>query len=551
MKNAKLMLSVLLLLAVSSSSCKLLSSQGGSGDRYSKIIDQLPKYDPNAPPPSPGAAALRGLAVLEPRVAELERSIEAAERAAIKTGLAKLPTKPTASESKEKISQRTGELPFAAAAFDSPPIFGTSFPLLAFWQGQADGPATMAGATDSLFITAVVSAWNDLFTPDVPAGASVSGAGKEKEAAGGVSDFSANLGRNPDGSTNFGIGIKSEAEKNGVKATTDASAQLNGWRCPNAEGQVSFTIKVRLGAETGGTGYLQELTAFIRAVVNDNAEVESSTMDLVQGTRQVKGDSHVYIETGVTMKNDGANDTESNFHVVRHSQQATEKNSRPLSEAGLGAAHLMGQTALAMAKGNWKNGGCVKIEATSPGSVAPSSTTSIPVTVRHRFENSEVPSKLDAALSGGKSVDPTTIAKTRGTLTYTAPGETGQSATINLTATSRRGIATLDLTASTGGAAYQIVGGLDDWQTNTRVCDIMKPFTLTGTCCTMQVSGGLSGTYTYTGIFNAQGSGTYTISLPDGLGKPGTMTGGGSGSAGGATGSGTEKYTLTPIEPCQ
>jgi len=108
--------------------------------------------------------------------------------------------------------------------------------------------------------------------------------------------------------------------------------------------------------------------------------------------------------------------------------------------------------------------------------------------------------------------------------------------------------------ASTGGGSYQIVGGLDDWQTNTKVCDIMKPFTLTGGGFTMQVSGGLSGTYSYTGPFNAQGRGNYTISLPDGVGKPGTMTGGGSGQVTGDkvyTGSGTEKYTLTPIEPCK
>jgi hypothetical protein len=101
--------------------------------------------------------------------------------------------------------------------------------------------------------------------------------------------------------------------------------------------------------------------------------------------------------------------------------------------------------------------------------------------------------------------------------------------------------------------AYQIVGGLDDWQTNTRVCDIMKPFTLTSSIgISMQLSGGLSGSYTYSGgPFNAHGTGTYTISLPEGLGKPGTMTGGGVGSAGDHTGSGTEKYTLTPIEPCK
>ncbi len=99
-------------------------------------------------------------------------------------------------------------------------------------------------------------------------------------------------------------------------------------------------------------------------------------------------------------------------------------------------------------------------------------------------------------------------------------------------------------------APYQIVGGLDDWQTNTKVCDIMKPFTLTGGGFTMQVSGGLSGTYTYTGPFNAHGGESYTISLPDGIGKPGTMTGGGVGCAGGKCKGGTEHYTLTPIEPC-
>src|SRR5690606_40295230 len=66
-------------------------------------------------------------------------------------------------------------------------------------------------------------------------------------------------------------------------------------------------------------------------------------------------------------------------------------------------------------------------------------------------------------------------------------------------------------------APYQIVGGLDDWQTNTKVCNIMKPFTLNGTYgISMQLSGGLSGTYTYSGgPLNAHGSGTYSISLPD------------------------------------
>jgi len=101
-------------------------------------------------------------------------------------------------------------------------------------------------------------------------------------------------------------------------------------------------------------------------------------------------------------------------------------------------------------------------------------------------------------------------------------------------------------------AAFQIVGGLDDWHTNTKVCDIMKPFKLTGSGIVMNLSGGLVGTYEYGGgPFGAQGNGTYTISLPGGLDKPGSMTGSGEGSAGGASNSGTEKYTLTPIPPCE
>ena len=66
----------------------------------------------------------------------------------------------------------------------------------------------------------------------------------------------------------------------------------------------------------------------------------------------------------------------------------------------------------------------------------------------------------------------------------------------------------------------------------------------------MNFSGGLSGTYTYTGPFGAQGGQGYSISLPEGIGKPGTMTGGGVGCAGGECANGTEYYTLTPIEPC-
>ncbi|HKO44417.1 MAG TPA: hypothetical protein VJU84_14160 [Pyrinomonadaceae bacterium] len=547
MKISKSIVSLFLLLSVSLS-CKLVDRfrSGGvvSGD-YSKVAAGLPNYDPKAPAPSPGAEALRLLAELEPGVDKLAGDVEAAERAALKTGLgelrAQLGTEPLSRAL--EIKERKGPTLLAAKS----PIVGTAFPALFLYQGRVD--SAIGGANATAVIGALVTGLNDIFAPNVPVGANLNKSVTEKEG-GATSTMSLEIGRADDGSTKLGLGLKTEVTKDNKSAKADLAAKIDGQRCPNAEGQLPFTIKVTLGAESGGATYSRDVTAMVRALVNDDAQVEGYTMDLTQATRQVKNGVAVYVETATTMKHDGGNYSESNFRVIRHSQSATKANAEPLSIAGLEAAFATGLTALKIAEQRWLSGACTKIEAPSPGTVAPSSNTSIPVTVRHKFDGSEVPSKLDAALKGETSVDPTTLAKTRGTLTYTAPGEAGKSATITLTATSRRGKATLDLNANTGGASYQIAGGLDDWQTNSKVCDIMKPFQLTGGGFTMELSGGLSGTYTYTGPFNAHGSGTYTISLPDGLGKPGTMTGGGAGSAGGYTNTGTEKYTLTPIPPC-
>jgi hypothetical protein len=338
----------------------------------------------------------------------------------------------------------------------------------------------------------------------------------------------------------------------------NSKVKLTGEPCPDADGKVDLKVEYSTNGRAGSSGsmiYDKTLTGKIRATVNDNAEIASIDIDLKQATRSTAGGRQVYVETSQSGRATSGNSSDLRFDDVRidrASSQATAADAE-LSRDGLSSAYLLARAVLDSAVSRWQGGGCVQIVAESPGAVAVNSSTQIPVKVTRKVDSSEVPSKLEAELSGGSSVDPTLIPRTAGTLTYTAPGETGKSATIKLTANSRRGRATLDLTASTGGNSYQIVGGLDDWQTNTKVCDIMKPFTLTG-LVTMRFSGGLSGTYEYSGgPFNAQGKGSYTISLPEGPGKPGTMTGGGSGEITGDkvyTGSGVEKYTLTPIEPC-
>jgi hypothetical protein len=498
----------------------------------------VPTFDANALVPSPGAAALRALAALEPGVAGLIGDVAAAEGAALKIARAKLPAQPAA--------------------------WGPGAAILAVARPRIDvaaSPATPQGAANAqgaVFLGGFVSGMSDLLTPDVPVGAGVSGSGTDTQG-GATATLSLDLGRSVDGSTNFGIGIQINVAKGGVTAKVDAAASVAGLRCPDAQGQVKFTVKVRLGAESGATALTEDLTATITATVNDDATIGDAQLDIVQGTRRVQDGRQVYVETGLTSRfvgHDYAAAQFTNIHMVRKSQQATIADVGDLSFDGHTAAQGMGLVALFVAENNWRSGGCVKIVATSSGRVDPASTTAIPVTVLGRYDGAVVPAKLEAVLAGGASLDPTLLAQTPGTLTYTAPSERGKAATISLTATSRRGIAKLDLTANTGGQGYTASGGGTSGRGGTitisgTVADVTAPFTLDG----VFPGGGATfaftpkdehgGAYTFTGGFGLQGGGTYTIT--GAAGGPLTLTYVGQGCVGVGSCSDTHAViTLTP-----
>ncbi|MGB8981951.1 MAG: hypothetical protein WCC12_08755, partial [Anaerolineales bacterium] len=480
------------------------------------MSSELPVYDPEAPPPSPGAAALRALAVLEPGVAELLGDVEAAERASLRAIIADLSVKTGSSI----------ELPFPVVQSEETeiPNFASEFAIPVRYNIPGNFDGQINTGNDVALITTIVSGWNDQFIPNLEAGAGTSGSFTEPEG-GATNTSSMNLGRNADGTTSFGFGSKTEATKNGVSAKTEVAASLDGQRCPNAEGQVSFTVKLRLGADSGGSGYTQDLSAFVRAEVGDDAQITHREIDVIQGTRQAKDGRQVYVETGQTIKYSGDNVAgyeSSNLRVIRKSQEATREDVGNLSRSGHEAAFAMAETALLMARNNWLDGGCVKIEAASPGTVQPGSTTQVPVKVRHRFDGSEVPSKLEVALSGEKSVDPTSLARTPGTLTYTAPDEKGKSATLLLTATSKRGKAKLELTANTGGTAYRVSGESNDVSYSGDICSLEKPFVLHGTFAngsetqSFTPSNATSGTVKESGDSGGctlTGEGSYTVTL--------------------------------------
>jgi hypothetical protein len=176
-----------------------------------------------------------------------------------------------------------------------------------------------------------------------------------------------------------------------------------------------------------------------------------------------------------------------------------------------------------MAESKWQGGGCVKIGAVSPGKVDEGSIHQIPVRVVHKFDGADIPSKLTAELSGGSSIDPSVIPKTAGTLTYVAPDESGQTATIKLRSASRRGRAMLDLTASTGGM-YTVDSKSNNVSFTGKICGSKKTFTLNATfpggtsVMTFNPGGSMSSSGGGSGCTQT-GSGTYTITEnPDGSG---------------------------------
>jgi hypothetical protein len=499
-KKAALFVLVLVMISVS---CNLFTPTSNNADvapdGLNHIFDNLPPYDPAGPLPSSGAAALDALTELDPRVAVLKDDVQASEREALNALLADLQI---------QLGAETGtEVPFllprSGGAKIASPAVAVSLPTDYNLQGNGN---FLFEATFAAILTSMVS--DEL--------AVRAGAGEDKSANGADGSATTNSGvkfkKNPDGSTSLEIADKTDASKGDVAAKTDSKVSIDGWRCPNEAGQVSFTIKEHFNAGSGGASYTVDLTAYVRAEVNENADLSSVTFDINQGTRKVKDGRNVYVESAVTNKNG----TKSNQQVVRSSQEATADDVSNLSAAGEAAAYMMALGSLAFAESNWQKGGCVKIEADSPGKVDPGSTSSIPVKVVSRIDGSAVSSKLVAALTGGASIDPTSLAKTPGTLTYTAPNENGKSATILLTATSKRGKAKLELTANTGELkqSYQVIEtpGLGMGWKGDCIDDLTKPFSVFYTAPALSASYFLSPSSSTNGSitekFHTEGGGT-------------------------------------------
>ena len=342
--------------------------------------------------------------------------------------------------------------------------------------------------------------------------------------------------------------IKYKGDENGVDVDFVASVTIHP--CPAADGTFTLTGSIDVKASKGGVGQNAKMELTIDGTVDDNAELAGKNVENHTQWADFGGGKGQFVDLTFSGEN-GVEQVVSNRTGGTVTNEFMQLSATLSSLIGLMIASQMVEAA----EQGWKSGRCVELKVTpsaGPEGLSPSEIVNVLAEPRSKVDGSPTGGNVTATLSaGGASVEPNgSPIPADANSTYTAPGELDKTGTVSYESRSRRGVGKASITFSTSKpAAYQLVGGLQDWQVNQVVCDVMKPFTLESPGIgTAEFSGGLSGSYTVSGIFDMHYEGTYLITLENGPGSPGSMVATSGGSVAGEAGSGSENYVLTPAK---
>ena len=328
--------------------------------------------------------------------------------------------------------------------------------------------------------------------------------------------------------------------------------------CPDVTG--TFTAKVQIDASSttagGSSGSNVNMEVDVTGHVDDNAEFAGSESTTRTQAAKFKESKGAFVDMTSTAVTSGGALVGFDSIVTRAGGATTPAMVQDWGNLGLMTESLAKTFAVSAAEKAWKSGRCVDLKATTTPSqrtgLKPSTAVSILAQPVSKIDGKPVGGTVTATLAGESSVDPAgSPVPADATFAYVAPGEKDKTASVSLESRSKRGIGKAQVAFDTSESnAYSVVGGAAGLSIDQAVCDITKEFTLDTADFSLVFSGGMTGTYTYTGVYNASGQGTYAITLPDGPGHPGTMVGAGPGVIMDAHGSGTENYVLTPLSTC-
>jgi hypothetical protein len=345
--------------------------------------------------------------------------------------------------------------------------------------------------------------------------------------------------------------MKFEGTQDGVAVRFQANLDVHP--CPDPNGKFDISVTIDIQTSKGGAVSGATIDMAIDGQVDDNANLAGA--DVVTNTQWSGGSSAGTELIEFTHKSSG---DKSAYTTERLSDGASEGFVKLTVMFSAIFEFLIKDKALQAAEKAWTSGRCVDLKVTpsaGPKDLDPSAVVDVLAEPRSKVDGAPTGGNVTATLTaGGKSVEPDgSPVPADASFVYTAPDEQKKSGTVKFESRSRRGVGRTEVTFETkGAAAYLVVGGLEDWQVSQVVCDIMAPFVLTSPGVGVaEFTGGLTGAYSATGVFNFSYQGTYEIVLSNGPGSPGTMSASSGGSIAGEAGSGTEQYVLTPAEPCE
>lgn len=382
-----------------------------------------------------------------------------------------------------------------------------------------------------------------------------------------------------EGKTEFHIGedgsqahsMEFEVNENGLNGKVKMKAKMDA--CPDPQGKVTVTLDVdsqmSVSGKPGTGGFVRSQFKYER-YVDDEAHLiagddgGASNLQIQMGGFENFQSQSAGFTTGYERggKSSVVVNEEKGFSIFRPDEG--ERTVKLLGEAQLLQTLIAEAMLRGMGQGApWEGGRCIDLKVTSsPGKrkgIKPSTAFDLVAIPRAKSDGASAGGTVTATLSGGASLQPASgKVPADAKYGYAGPDKKNESASIAFESRSKRGVgkATLEFDTKTA-RAYRAEGGLDDFHGTGTICDLSQPFTISGggNTVTFSPSSEQGGSYSYQGNMSGigvHGSGTYTANADENGGK---ITASGNGCVktpmGTQCAGGTERYTLTPLEPCK
>ena len=362
-----------------------------------------------------------------------------------------------------------------------------------------------------------------------------------------------------------------EVNERGLNGKVKLKVKMDA--CPDAQGKVTVTVdtdsQMSVSGKPGTGGYVRSQFKYERYLDDDahliNSDDGGASNLRIQlgGFENYQGQS-VDITTGYERggKPIFAHHEEKGFSIFRPDE--VERTKELLRGAELLQTLIAEVMLRGMGSGSpWEGGRCIDLKVTSnPGKrkgIKPNTAFDLEAIPRAKGDGAPAGGTVTATLSGGASLQPASgKVPADAKYGYAGPDKKNESASIAFESRSRRGVgkATLEFDTKTA-RAYRAEGGLDDFHGTGTICDLSQPFTISGggNTVTFSPSSAQGGSYSYQGNMSGigvHGSGTYSATADENGGK---ITASGNGCVKTPMGThcngGTERYTLTPLEPCK